>query len=225
MCITLRAVGTPQWSKLQVRPQGNSASAVVLGDYISGSVSNYTTFCIPLSAFNGFDFTSISLIEIPYSNGAAAFEIHISRIEFTGGTNPFLWFGDPKTNNAHDGQSGSTSALIATLVPGQSCTSSKRARQEIGIAVNGDENTYIKAYPNPFKDHLNFEFSVAEDSEVSLEVFSITGARIATIYEGMATGNIIYNESFQPGDLSTGVYFYRLKTNGYVITEKVLMER
>jgi len=221
MCVTLRTAGTPEWNKIQIRPQGSSSAAVTLSNYISGSIASFTTFCIPLSAFSGFNFSSMSLIEIPYSNGANPFEIHIAKIEFTGGTTPFLWFGDPHTNNIHDGQSGSTSALTATLVPGTSCGSSK---MEDEANLKHDE-PFLSVYPNPFRDELTFEFSTGADSDVLLELFSITGAKIAVIYEGMANGSVVYKETFKSVNLSPGVYFYRLKTNNSIITDKALMTR
>jgi len=85
--------------------------------------------------------------------------------------------------------------------------------------------TFISAYPNPFKTQLNFEFSLVEDSEVSLELFNTAGARIATIFNGKAMGSQLYHEIFHPANLPSGVYFYRLKTNATLITEKVLMTR
>jgi hypothetical protein len=222
LCITLRSVGTPEWNKIQVRPQGSSTAAVSLGSYISGAVASFTTFCIPLSAFSGYNFSSISYMEIPYSNGANPFEIHISKIEFKGGTTPFLWFGDPKTNNIHDGQSGSTSALIATLVPGTSCSSAKMADGEATVRSG---ETFITASPNPFKDQLNFEFSVSSDTEVLLEIFNVTGSKLATVFEGKVEAGHVLQKSFSPAGLSTGIYIYHLRTNEIVVTEKVMLTR
>jgi hypothetical protein len=226
MCITLRSVGTPEWNKIQVRPQGSTTAVVALSNYISGSVAGFTTFCIPLSAFAGYNFGSISFIEVPYSNGAGAFEIHLSKIEFTGGTTPFLWFGDPHTANYHDGGTGSSSTLPTVLIAGQPCSASKVSREEGNTDnISNFENTRISAYPNPFKEQLNFEFSVADDSEVSLEIFSITGAKIATIFNGKAEKEVVYYNTFEPGNLASGFYIYRLKTTTSLITDKVLLTR
>jgi len=88
-----------------------------------------------------------------------------------------------------------------------------------------DDKTSVTAHPNPFTNHLNFEFSVAKDSEISLELFNITGVRIATIYNGMAERGIRYEKIFYPGMIPNGVYVYRLTTNETVITERVILAK
>ena len=40
----------------------------------------------------------------------------------------------------------------------------------------------MNAYPNPFSDHLYFEFDLNSDSEVTLELFNIVGVKIATVF-------------------------------------------
>ncbi len=222
LCITLRTVGTPEWNKIQIRPQGSSGAAVTLGNYISGSKPNWTTICIPLSAFSGFNFTQIAYMEIPYSNGAGAFEIHIQRIVFSGGGSPFLWFGDPHTNNKYEASSG----LDVTLIQGAACGFNKLSDENLANQfTNNSEELMLNAYPNPFKEQLNFEFSVAEDSDVTLELYSISGAKITTLFEGNAKGSVLYKETFHPDNLSSGFYIFRLKTATSVITGKVLMTR
>ncbi|GIV33050.1 MAG: hypothetical protein KatS3mg031_0585 [Chitinophagales bacterium] len=209
MCITLRSTGTVEWNKLQVRPQGSSSGAVVLGNYISGSQPDWTTICIPLGHFNTGVFSSLSFIEIPYSDGANAFELDIQKIQFTGGTYPFLWFGDPHTSNVHDGQSGSNSALIANLIQGYPCASPKREAQEHNRFT--DPEVYLHAYPNPFEHKLRIEFSLPITEKVLLEFIAIDGRKVAKLYEGPVEAQRVYQVDFQPEELlPEGMYFYRL---------------
>lgn len=117
--LTLRDfTGGAQWNKIQFKPNASSKSPSSLQTYVdaAGGIGNeWKTISVPLSAFPGFDFTKVSYVEFPSCKGAAAFEIGIQKIEFTGGSAPFLWFGDTHTNNAHDGQ-GASGQLLGELI-------------------------------------------------------------------------------------------------------------
>jgi hypothetical protein len=116
--ITLRTTdGFSNWSKIRLRPA--SSGSLNIGSYISeagGSNGEWITINIPLADFSSsIDFTQLKYMEFPYSADAGFFTIDIQKIEFTGGTNPFLWFGETKTDNKHDGDGGS-GQLVASLV-------------------------------------------------------------------------------------------------------------
>ncbi len=118
--ITMKLIcGNVDWSKILIKPMGQGS--LTLQSYISviGGLSNsWKTIVIPLSDFGtAIDFTQIANLEFPYSASAAPFEIAISKIKFTGGTNPFTWFGEGKTDNKHNG-TGGTGELVASLIQG-----------------------------------------------------------------------------------------------------------
>jgi len=112
------------WTKIQIRPNGSVANPLSLKSYIDKAsgytypLYEYQTIKIPLSDFDpSIDFTQLILLEFPYSNNAGYFKLGIEKIIFTGGTTPFLWFGDTKTDNIFDG-GGVGGQLLAKLYPG-----------------------------------------------------------------------------------------------------------
>jgi len=113
------------WSKIQIRPQGNSTTPVVIGTYIASAQSlgnGYIKITIPISDFNTtIDFTKLTNIEFPYSIGAGTWEMDLQSIVFTGGTTPFNWFGNGKTNNINDGFGGG-GQVTATLIDSTSAS-------------------------------------------------------------------------------------------------------
>jgi len=116
--ITLRDPNSNiNWLKMKLRPQ--ASGSLVLSSYINevgGLGSEWKTITIPLSDFDsGIDFSNIAYMEFPYSANAGPFELHISKVEFTGGSTPYLWFGDDKLNNIHDGN-GSTYHMDAYVI-------------------------------------------------------------------------------------------------------------
>lgn len=116
--ITLRDnIGNCNWNAMYIKP--NSLGSLLLAPYIlaAGGVGNeWQTISIPLSDFQGVDWTMLAYLEFPYSANAGTFNIDFSEIKFTGGTQPFLWFGENKTDNKHDGFGG-PGQLMASLVP------------------------------------------------------------------------------------------------------------
>lgn len=119
--ITMKSTGNSvNWSKIQIRPTSTGALSII--NYLPTGVSlnDWFTVTIPLIAFSSsIDFTKLAYIEFPYSADAGNFELAISSVRFLGGTTPFTWFGEGKTNNSHDGFGG-TGQLVASLVTGNS---------------------------------------------------------------------------------------------------------
>lgn len=82
-------------------------------------------------------------------------------------------------------------------------------------------------YPNPFNPDTKIAFSLPRQSNVTLEVFSLLGQRVTTLHQGLLpTGYHMVNwdgadDSGSP--VATGVYFYRLSTEGFVQTKKMVL--
>ena len=69
-------------------------------------------------------------------------------------------------------------------------------------------------YPNPFNPSTIIRFSIPEDADVTLSVYTILGQRVQTLVrEPKEAGT--YEVIFDASMLSSGVYLYRLQTPGY----------
>jgi hypothetical protein len=82
-------------------------------------------------------------------------------------------------------------------------------------------------YPNPFNPETDISFSLPEKTEVSLIIYNILGERIQTLVSGYmraGTHTVHWNGRDEAGNLvSSGIYFYRLKTDGFVETKKMVL--
>ncbi len=77
-------------------------------------------------------------------------------------------------------------------------------------------------YPNPFNPSTTIEYSVPKDRRINLSVFNVLGEKVDEIYSGFKkAGN--YKINFNAEDLSSGVYFYRLKSGKKSITKKLIL--
>jgi photosystem II stability/assembly factor-like uncharacterized protein/subtilisin-like proprotein convertase family protein len=81
-------------------------------------------------------------------------------------------------------------------------------------------------YPNPFNPVTKIKFSIpggaGRDLSVKLRIYDILGRQIATlINQQMIPGSYIVE--WNAGNFSSGVYFYRLETEAYIETKKMVL--
>ncbi len=84
--------------------------------------------------------------------------------------------------------------------------------------------TLHQNYPNPFNPTTVISYQLAVAGNVRLEVFDALGRKVATLVsEQQASGSYSYSFNAAQYALSSGVYFYRLQTNGFAQTRKLLL--
>ncbi|MEK9136742.1 MAG: T9SS type A sorting domain-containing protein, partial [Bacteroidota bacterium] len=83
-------------------------------------------------------------------------------------------------------------------------------------------------YPNPFNPLTTISFSLPEQEKVTLRIYDVLGREVRTLVdETLPRGeyqtqfDVRQTDSGQAGELSSGVYFYRLTAGGYVATKKM----
>ena len=77
-------------------------------------------------------------------------------------------------------------------------------------------------YPNPFNPSTEISFGLPEDSYVTLKVFNALGQRVVTLVDGKREAGS-YRVTWDGSGLPSGIYFYRLETEGFVKTRKMLL--
>jgi hypothetical protein len=89
--------------------------------------------------------------------------------------------------------------------------------------------TYVleQNYPNPFNPSTRIRFDLPKTEKISLVVYNMLGQRVATLIEGLLEQGVhavTWNGRDSRGvQLSSGVYFYTLKTSSFVGTRKMLL--
>lgn len=77
-------------------------------------------------------------------------------------------------------------------------------------------------YPNPFNPSTFIKFDVAKSSFVSLRVFDALGREVAVLVnQDLKPGT--YEADWNASSFPSGVYFYRLSTEGYSKTMKMVL--
>jgi hypothetical protein len=95
-----------------------------------------------------------------------------------------------------------------------------------GITNNGssipDRFSLSQNYPNPFNPSTSIKFTLAGNTFVRLSVYNTLGEKVTELVnQSLAPGE--YNVTWNAGNLSTGVYFYKLETNSISDTKKMLL--
>lgn len=79
-------------------------------------------------------------------------------------------------------------------------------------------------YPNPFNPSTKIKLGIRTTGHVSLRVYNVQGIEVTRLVdEIIQSGN--YEVSFDSGTLSSGIYFYKLVTNGFTANGKMILEK
>ncbi len=78
------------------------------------------------------------------------------------------------------------------------------------------------AYPNPFNPVTTIKFDISSNSDVKLFVFDITGRQAAMLVDqNLNSGK--YSVNFDASNLASGIYFYKLQTEGFISAKKLVL--
>jgi len=77
-------------------------------------------------------------------------------------------------------------------------------------------------YPNPFNPITNVKFQIPNDAFVKLTVFDILGREAAVVVNGQLKAGI-HEVEFDGSNLSSGVYFYQIKSGSFIDTKKMVL--
>ncbi len=100
-------------------------------------------------------------------------------------------------------------------------------RGTIGIQPTGsiahDYHLY-QNYPNPFNPSTTIEFDVPKSAYTTLEVYDLLGKNISTLVnEKIQAGK--YSIAWLAAGYPSGVYFYKLETDEYSNTKKMILAK
>jgi len=164
---------------------------------------------------------------------------------FTGGGAGFVFFSGPFNLAPND-----TQWVMIALVPGlgnSNLNSISVMREKVNLLRSlpydslafgsspipiTDVNDYkdeipdnfmlLQNFPNPFNPVTTMSYHIPSKSLISLKVFDIIGREVATlINEEKSAGS--YEVQFDASSLSSGIYFYELRTEGFIQTRKMIL--
>ncbi len=122
------------------------------------------------------------------------------------------------------GMEGMSSARMDTLV-----LRSLRYFNQIVVGVEEHNNGIVPSqfvleqnYPNPFNPVTMINYQLATTNDVLLRVFDLLGREVMTLVNGRQEAGR-YGVEFNPHNLGSGVYFYRLEAGSFVSQKKMIL--
>jgi hypothetical protein len=111
-------------------------------------------------------------------------------------------------------------------------TDSTALKLAVGSAayVNGQEQKVVPdevtltSYPNPFRRQAIVEYTLPESKKVRLAVYDVLGRRVAVLEDGRRQAGR-HRARLEGTELSSGVYFGRLRVEGQTLTQKITVVR
>ena len=207
------------------------------------------TYCFTVTDANGCTYADCVTLEEPAAllgyvdcpcpislcPGQCTAEINLTVV---GGVGPFSfdWSNGATTEDLTNLCAGAYSVTItdangctfdvyhAPIEEADSCEVIEIAQdlREATAEVIAANDAAIKAYPNPFAANSTIEFTVGSDDNVTLEVYSITGQKVAELFRGNVEANHKYSATLEGANLSAGMYIYRLVTSNGAYTGNIV---
>jgi hypothetical protein len=107
-------------------------------------------------------------------------------------------------------------------------------REDIGAILTGVDNPYDHSlpqtfslsqnYPNPFNPTTNFQFTIVNSQLTILKVYDIMGREVATLLNEVKEAGT-YTVTWNPGNLASGVYLYKLTAGPFVEMRRMILLR
>lgn len=93
---------------------------------------------------------------------------------------------------------------------------------DIYLDVNGfnlEQN-----FPNPFNSSTIINYYIPNSKRISLKLFNVLGQEIFTLFEGLQNEGF-HSMNFDASELSSGIYIYRLISDGFNLSKKMILLR
>ena len=184
-------------SLYEVNTMGSSDFVGTIASNVTGAARSNTPMGIILSNSNKMMFTEINATTGSVIN---AYSIMLD--------------GEPFTTMFGDMASG--------------CTDQEAGRD---LAVNNlsitavEGTSVLTSLPNPTSGVSQVVFTTAQTANTVLDVFDVSGRKVATIFSAEAQKDQEYRVDFNGTALPNGVYIYRLRTGNETIIDKFMIAR
>ena len=93
---------------------------------------------------------------------------------------------------------------------------------EIEVEVVPSTYELSQNYPNPFNPVTEIKYNLPAASRVVLNVYNIIGQQVASLVNGTIEAGY-HSVTFDGSDLPSGTYIYRLQTNNFLQTKKMVL--
>jgi hypothetical protein len=84
------------------------------------------------------------------------------------------------------------------------------------------EYSLSQNYPNPFNPTTEINYSLAKSGNITLKIYNLLGSEVATLVNGFNEAGK-HSVKFNANDITSGIYFYTIKADGFTSTRKMIL--
>lgn len=123
---------------------------------------------------------------------------------------------------------GVTGALIRTITMSANFQYFGLYDPDILVGVTPVQNTVASEYklynnyPNPFNPETNIRYSIPKKDFVTIKVYNSIGKEVSSFVNKIQEAGV-YEIKFNANNLTSGVYYYKLMTNEFNDTQKMIL--
>ncbi len=77
-------------------------------------------------------------------------------------------------------------------------------------------------YPNPFNPSTTIRFALPKTSNVTIKIYDVLGRQVATLVDEKYQPGV-YKVIFEAGELASGLYIYRIQTQSFTQSRKLML--
>jgi hypothetical protein len=122
--------------------------------------------------------------------------------------------------------------MLATALVTASNGDEKQAeamKSDAGTAATPFVDRLGDNYPNPFNPTTTIDYSISKDGPVSINIYNVNGQLVRTLvneFKPKGQYSVVWNGKHEHGtSVTSGMYFYRMQTAGFVKTKKLVLLR
>ena len=105
--------------------------------------------------------------------------------------------------------------------------SSDKALNNTDVSVLPSVTTLSANYPNPFNPSTTISFATTKESNVRIDIYNVRGQRVKVLVNDIYTAgyhNVEWNgKDENDRDVASGVYFYRMQSNDFNQTRRMVL--
>ena len=161
---------------------------------------------------------------------------HCEGVDFFSNGNILIGNGETSSVKLFDSNGNYLEDLIDSAAGNLLTPNAVVIRENVSVSIpDGDNTSEINQfileqnYPNPFNPKTTIEYKLNKPSKVRLTIYNILGEEIKVLYNGFKIQGS-YQESWNARDRSgnevaSGIYYYRLQTDQFVRSKKMVLLR
>ena len=142
------------------------------------------------------------------------------RFNTTLGDTTITFFNDAQNQNYQFQINGNPQSIV--FDPGNWILKTLQGVTEVEDLSVPIQYSLSQNYPNPFNPTTTLEFSLPQNSFVTLKVFNVLGKEVATLVNGPVEAGK-HKLNFDASNLNSGVYFYKIEADNFVDTKKMIL--